>query len=691
MDDRNNLSNSKAISGLTAGTTYQYQVQTICSGGNSAYSSTATFTTSGASCGIPEVGLFTSKDKTANSCTVGWKSVSGNTGYNVQYRVRNSGSAWSTVSTTTNSKVLTGLSSSTWYEFQVQTICASGTGTYSASGIFTTTSSSSACTIPSALTVVGVTSTTASLDWASVSSATSFNVRFKKTSSSTWIIEPSSNSSETITGLSAGSQYEFQVQTICAAGTGAYSGSVLFMTSVGTSACGIPDGLNISGVTTTTATLGWDGVGAATSYNVRYKKTSSSTWITATSNDLTESIASLSPASAYEFQIQSVCATGSSAFSASSVFTTLNNGGTSALPVPDHVVIVMFENHSYSQIIGNSAAPRINAFAQSSNTTVFTEAYAITHPSQPNWLHIFSGSNQGVTNNVKPSSKFNTMNLAAAVLQAGLTFKSYADGMPSTGYDGDVSGTYARKHNPVTNWVGSGTNQVPSSLNLPFSAFPTDYSTLPTVSFVCPDMNNSMHDGGGNSAITTGDNWFYNKIYPYAQWAKANNSLLIFTFDEDNGSSGNRIATIFSGQMVTQGQNSTGINHHNVLRTVEDMYGLQHSGNAANVSPIHGCWVNGFRVAKPAKVEETFKLNLFPNPVISELNINYTLVDKSDVEIRILDVTGKLVKEDLKPGQVAGDYEIILQVDAMHISKGIYFVEMTINETRIVKRIVVGE
>ncbi|MFZ7116623.1 MAG: fibronectin type III domain-containing protein [Bacteroidota bacterium] len=685
------LSNSKALTGLSAATSYQYQVQTICSGGNSSYSGTVTFTTSGTSCAIPDVSKFTSTNKTSSSCTVGWKAIGGSSGYNVQYKVRNSTNAWNTVNATTNSANLSGLAASTWYEFQVQTICSGGTSTFSASGIFATTASGSICAIPTGLTVVSVASTTASFEWIGASGASSYNVRYKKTSTSTWITAASSNTSETVTGLSAGSQYEFQVQTICAAGSGDYSASVLFMTTVGSSACGIPDGLSVSAITTSSASLLWAASSSATSYVVRYKTTSSSTWTTATSTNLSESIAGLSAGSAYEFQVQSVCASGSSAFSASYGFTTLSNGGTTALPVPDHVVIVVFENHAYSQIIGNSAAPRINAFAQEANTTVFTESYAITHPSQPNWLHLFSGSNQGVTNNVKPSSKFNTMNLAAAVLQAGLTFKSFADGMPSIGYDGDVSGTYARKHNPVANWVGTGTNQVPASLNLPFTSFPSDYSTLPTVSFVCPDMNNSMHDGSGNSAITTGDNWFYSKIYPYAQWAKTHNSLLIVTFDEDNSASGNRIPTIFSGQMVTQGTISTGINHYNVLRTIEDMYGLQHSGNAANASPIHGCWVNGFRVARPAKVEETFKLGIFPNPVISELNINYTLDESSDVEIRILDVTGKLIKEDLTPKQAAGNHEIVIPVDALHISKGVYFVEMNINETRIVKRIVVGE
>ncbi|MBK9413345.1 MAG: fibronectin type III domain-containing protein [Bacteroidetes bacterium] len=232
--------------------------------------------------------------------------------------------------------------------FRCKQFVQGGTGAFSASGIFTTTSSSSACAIPSGLIVVSAGANTASIDWASASGATSYNVRYKKTNSSSWIVEPSSNSSETLTGLSSGSEYEFQVQTICSAGTGSYSGSAIFMTTTGTSACGIPEGLTVSGITTSAASLEWDAVSSATSYNIRYKQTNSSTWINATSSNLTEGI-TLSPGSAYEFQVQSVCAAGASTWSASSVFSTLSNGGTSALPVPDHVVIVVFENHSYSR------------------------------------------------------------------------------------------------------------------------------------------------------------------------------------------------------------------------------------------------------------------------------------------------------------------------------------------------------
>jgi len=99
-----------------------------------------------------------------------------------------------------------------------------------------------------------------------------------------------------------------------------------------------------------------------------------------------------------------------------------------------------------------------------------------------------------------------------------------------------------------------------------------------------------MHNGSGNTSITAGDTWLSNNIASYVQWAKANNSLLIITWDEDDLSSQNQIPTIFVGQMVKAGPDTTTINHYNVLRTIEDMYKLGHAGSAASAVPITNCW-----------------------------------------------------------------------------------------------------
>jgi hypothetical protein len=86
----------------------------------------------------------------------------------------------------------------------------------------------------------------------------------------------------------------------------------------------------------------------------------------------------------------------------------------SQLPVPNHVVFVILENHSHHQILGNSAAPYLNGLVRDSATALFTQSYAQTHPSQPNYLMLFSGSDQGITNNDVPKTlPFTSPNLGA--------------------------------------------------------------------------------------------------------------------------------------------------------------------------------------------------------------------------------------------------------------------------------------
>jgi acid phosphatase len=249
-----------------------------------------------------------------------------------------------------------------------------------------------------------------------------------------------------------------------------------------------------------------------------------------------------------------------------------------ALPLPAHVVVVMEENHSYSQIIGSSQAPYINTLA--TQGALFTSSYAITHPSEPNYLALFSGSTQGVTSDACPLT-FSGSNLGNELIVAKKTFTGYSEGLPSVGSEVCTSGEYARKHVPWTDF-----SDLASTLNQPFTAFPTNYANLPTVSWVIPDLLDDMHDG----TIQQGDSWLQTHLAAYVTWAKTNNSLLIITWDEDNDASGNHIATIFVGPMVKPGKYSEKINHYNVLRTLEAIYGVPYLGNAASVKTITDVW-----------------------------------------------------------------------------------------------------
>jgi PKD repeat protein len=249
-----------------------------------------------------------------------------------------------------------------------------------------------------------------------------------------------------------------------------------------------------------------------------------------------------------------------------------------AVPRPDHVVVVVEENKSTQAIIGNPNAPYLNSLAATgANMTSF---FAETHPSQPNYLALFSGSTQGVTNDSCPLS-FGGANLGSVAIAAGVGFVGYSESLPSVGYTGCTSGKYARKHNP---WVDF--TNLPASVNRPFTDFPSDYSQLPGVSFVMPNLDNDMHDG----SIAQGDAWLQSNLGGSADWARTHNSLLVVTFDEDDFRQSNQIATVIVGQQVQAGDYSEPANHYNLLRTIEDGLGLPALGASATADPLLDIW-----------------------------------------------------------------------------------------------------
>jgi phosphatidylinositol-3-phosphatase len=246
---------------------------------------------------------------------------------------------------------------------------------------------------------------------------------------------------------------------------------------------------------------------------------------------------------------------------------------------PDHVLVVVFENKARQQIDGSAQAPYLNQLAATS--TVLTNLHAVTHPSQPNYLALFSGSTQGVTSDHCPVRLHDRPNLGRQLLDAGYTFAGYSEGLPAVGYTGCSAGRYAAKHNP---WVDF--DNLPAEVNLPATALPADYTRLPTVSFLIPDLCNDMHD----CPVSSGDAWARRTLDPYVRWAAANNSVLVVTFDEDDGRHGNQIFTLLSGAGVTAGRDSHEYPLASLLGTIEHWYGLAPLGSAATAPIITTAW-----------------------------------------------------------------------------------------------------
>ena len=193
--------------------------------------------------------------------------------------------------------------------------------------------------------------------------------------------------------------------------------------------------------------------------------------------------------------------------------------------------------------------------------------------------------------------------------------------MQANGINGNRA--YVEKHNSWAQFEGSGPNQLPASTNQPLTTFQSisDFANLPTVSFVVPNEYNDMHDtvskvglyAVGNtgvdkfgnpvndaSTIQNGDTWLSNNIEAYREWATTHNSLLITVFDENDFdfTNGNNIPLVIDGdpRLVQPGVNSSYVNHFDLLKTLENDYGLGLTGAAATAQ---GLPQNGKLLADP--------------------------------------------------------------------------------------------
>lgn len=281
------------------------------------------------------------------------------------------------------------------------------------------------------------------------------------------------------------------------------------------------------------------------------------------------------------------------------------------LPPYEHVVVVVEENKDYGQIIDKGphpAAPYINRIRAEGAS--LTAMFAEEHHSQGNYFWLFSGSNQGIGfEDAVPQRLLEADNLAGHLIAKGKTFKGYSESLPEIGFAGERwpldKRLYGRKHVPWISFSSAPNGAtVATSCNLTFEEFPkteADFSRLPNVAFVIPNLKNDMHDGLPEKSIPRGDRWLELHLDGYRTWAADHKSLLIVTFDENDDRTGiegltdpatndsdgdrehvdrrNRIATVFSGWRVKRGfESAAKATHVNLLRTLEAIFDLPPSG-----------------------------------------------------------------------------------------------------------------
>ncbi len=230
------------------------------------------------------------------------------------------------------------------------------------------------------------------------------------------------------------------------------------------------------------------------------------------------------------------------------------------------------ENKSYGDIAGNSTAPYVNSLIATYGLA--TNYNGVAHPSEPNYLALFSGSTQGVTDDGNHDLSGQT--LADQLEAHDKTWQVYAQNVPpdcftaATAVDGeDGTGTYARKHEPAISFTAISAAPARCSHITDFTHFDPAAADF---EFIVPNMCNDMHD----CSTATGDAFlrdFVPTILNSPAWQQG--GVLFITWDEGEGLFSNQVATVVISKAVPKGyQSAVAHDHYSLLRTIEDAWGL---------------------------------------------------------------------------------------------------------------------
>lgn len=248
-------------------------------------------------------------------------------------------------------------------------------------------------------------------------------------------------------------------------------------------------------------------------------------------------------------------------------------------PHASYVTVVVMENRSYDLIVNNANAPYFNQTLVPQGA-LLKNSHAVAHPSEPNYLALFSGSTHGVPDDRCPLA-FSSANIASELAAAGKTFAGWSESMPGDGYAGCYGVLYARKHNP---WIDF--DNVPATENRVYRGLP---ATMASVNWIVPNMCNDMHD----CSTRTGDRWLSKNLPPIIEWNARNDGLLVVTWDEaePDRDGTNHIATVFLGPMVRPGTvDVQRVDHYGILHTIEAIFGLPCIDQDCRAAIVTGIW-----------------------------------------------------------------------------------------------------
>ncbi|MBV8087641.1 MAG: hypothetical protein JO247_22765 [Chloroflexi bacterium] len=265
-------------------------------------------------------------------------------------------------------------------------------------------------------------------------------------------------------------------------------------------------------------------------------------------------------------------------------------------PAFSHVFVVIDENTDLEAVLGSGAAPTFVALAKEG--AVAANYYAISHPSEPNYIALVGGDVFGV-NSDSLTTRIDAPTIVDQLEKGGRSWKAYMEGLPAPGSLIGQAGNYAKKHDPFVLFTSVTGDPHRLSHVVPLTQLNQDLATnqVPDYSFIVPDLCHDMHDCG----VDQGDP-FLATLSSAIQGSKAwdGKAVLFVTFDEAEGATasatccgslpgGGKVGLIAVSPLAKAGYTSQQpYNHYSLLRTVEDAWHLgtlAHSGDPG-VQPL---------------------------------------------------------------------------------------------------------
>ncbi|HET9308295.1 MAG TPA: alkaline phosphatase family protein [Candidatus Sulfotelmatobacter sp.] len=254
-------------------------------------------------------------------------------------------------------------------------------------------------------------------------------------------------------------------------------------------------------------------------------------------------------------------------------------------PTFSHVVLIVEENHNYSEVVGSSDMPYLNSLI--SQYGLATQYFANAHPSIPNYLMLTTGHMETFDDNF--TGTISDDNIVRELVKAGKTWKAYEESIPAPAYLGPDQGGYVRRHDPFT-YLSDVQNSTTQAANIvPFSQFASDLAgnTLPQYAFISPNVNDDAHNG----SLAAADSWLQNHVPALlTNPAFQVSGLLIITFDEsellDVENGGGHVATVIISSQAKKGfQSQTMYQHQSLLRLILSGSGVNSFPGLAGSAP----------------------------------------------------------------------------------------------------------